>query len=67
MALNIEHAGDDRLARELGAETGECITTAVTVAVRERLEACATPCRASDAARSLRSSTTWVSQLSTGP
>jgi antitoxin VapB len=38
MALNIKDDGADRLARELAAETGESITTAVTIAVRERLE-----------------------------
>ena len=38
MALNIKDEGADRLARELAAETGESITVAVTVAVRERLE-----------------------------
>ncbi len=38
MALNIKDQKADRLARELAAETGESITTAVTVAVRERLD-----------------------------
>jgi antitoxin VapB len=38
MALNIKDEAADRLARELAAETGESITTAVTIAVRERLE-----------------------------
>jgi antitoxin VapB len=38
MALNIKDDHTDRLVRELAAETGETITTAVTVAVRERLE-----------------------------
>jgi antitoxin VapB len=38
MALNIKDDGADRLVRELAAETGESITTAVTVAARERLE-----------------------------
>jgi len=38
MALNIKDEQADRLARELAAETGESITTAVTVAVRERLD-----------------------------
>ena len=38
MALNIKDDAADRLARELAAETGESITAAVTVAVRERLE-----------------------------
>jgi antitoxin VapB len=38
VALNIKDEAADRLARELAAETGENITTAVTIAVRERLE-----------------------------
>jgi antitoxin VapB len=38
MALNIKDDRADRLARELAAETGESITTAVTIAVTERLE-----------------------------
>jgi antitoxin VapB len=38
MALNIKDDDADQLARELAAETGESITTAVKVAVRERLE-----------------------------
>lgn len=38
MALNIKDPTTDRLVRELAAVTGESITTAVTVAVRERLE-----------------------------
>jgi len=38
MSLNIKDQSADRLVRELAAETGESITTAVTVAARERLE-----------------------------
>jgi len=38
MALNIKDEAADALARELAAETGESITAAVTIAVRERLE-----------------------------
>jgi antitoxin VapB len=38
VALNIKDDGADRLVRELAAETGESLTTAVTVSVRERLE-----------------------------
>jgi antitoxin VapB len=38
VALNIKDEAADRLARELAAETGESITTAVAIAVRERLE-----------------------------
>jgi antitoxin VapB len=38
MALNIKDSTADELVRELASATGESITTAVTVAVRERLE-----------------------------
>jgi antitoxin VapB len=38
MALNIKDPTADRLVRELAETTGESITTAVTIAVRERLE-----------------------------
>jgi antitoxin VapB len=38
MALNIKDDRADRLARELAAETGETITTAITIAVTERLQ-----------------------------
>lgn len=36
--LNIKNAEAHRLAKELAAATGESMTTAVTVALRERLE-----------------------------
>lgn len=39
MALNIKNSETDRLAHELARETGESITEAVTVAIRDRLEA----------------------------
>jgi antitoxin VapB len=38
MALNIKHAEANRLARQLAAMTGETLTQAVVVALRERLE-----------------------------
>lgn len=38
MALNIKNDEAQRLGRELAELTGESITTAVTVAIRERLE-----------------------------
>jgi antitoxin VapB len=38
MALNIKHPHADRLARELAEVTGESLTEAVIVALRERLE-----------------------------
>jgi antitoxin VapB len=38
MALSIKSEEADRLARELAATTGETLTEAVEVALRERLE-----------------------------
>ncbi|MGB8259245.1 MAG: type II toxin-antitoxin system VapB family antitoxin [Terracidiphilus sp.] len=38
MALSIKSADADRLARRLAAVTGESLTVAITVAMRERLE-----------------------------
>ena len=38
MGLNIKNAEAHRLAQELAAMTGESLTTAVTQALRERLE-----------------------------
>jgi antitoxin VapB len=38
MSLNIKNEDTNRLAHELAGLTGESLTTAVTVAVRERLE-----------------------------
>lgn len=38
MALSVKNPEADRLARELTAATGETITDAVVIALRERLE-----------------------------
>lgn len=38
MALNIKNAETVGLVQELAAETGESLTEAITVAVRERLD-----------------------------
>ena len=38
MALNIKNEASVELARELAELTGESVTTAVTIAVRERLD-----------------------------
>ena len=38
MSLNIKNEEAERLVRQLAAATGESVTLAVTVAVRERLE-----------------------------
>jgi antitoxin VapB len=40
MALSTDDPEADRLARALASSTGESLTTAVTVALRERLERC---------------------------
>ncbi len=38
MSLNIKNGDAERLARQLAAATGESVTRAVTIAVRERLD-----------------------------
>ena len=38
MSLNIKNEEAERLVRQLAAATGESVTLAITVAVRERLE-----------------------------
>lgn len=38
MALSLKNPETEQLAKELARKTGESITTAVTVALRERLE-----------------------------
>ena len=38
MSLNIKNVEAEKLARRLAAATGESVTRAVTIAVRERLE-----------------------------
>lgn len=38
MPLNIKDPETDRLARELSSVTGESLTAAIAIAVRERLE-----------------------------
>lgn len=53
MPLNIKDPETDRLVRELSAETGEGLTAAVTVAVRERLERLRGRSRARDLAAEL--------------
>ncbi|HWG73357.1 MAG TPA: type II toxin-antitoxin system VapB family antitoxin [Acidimicrobiales bacterium] len=38
MSLNIKNVEAERMARELAAATGENVTRAITVALRERLD-----------------------------
>lgn len=38
MALSIKNPEAERLARDLARRTGESVTTAVTIALKERLE-----------------------------
>lgn len=45
-ALSIKHDEADRLARALARETGETLTEAVVIALRERLERVRQPSRA---------------------
>ena len=38
MAISIKNPETERLARELTEQTGESLTVAITIAIRERLE-----------------------------
>ena len=38
MAMNIKNLETERLARELAKRTGESLTVAITIALKERLE-----------------------------
>ena len=49
MALNIKDATTDQLARDLARATGESITTATQVALRERLDRVRRSSRSSEA------------------
>ncbi len=54
MSLNIKNAETERLVRRLAAETGESVTSAVTEAVREKLDRLEVMSRAAAAARAAR-------------
>lgn len=54
MALNIKNEETHRLAQALAAETGETLTEAVTVAIRERIESLHRKQRRADVVRSVR-------------
>jgi antitoxin VapB len=62
MAFSIKNEEADRLARDLAATTGESLTDAVTVALRERLDRQQARGRA-DVARLLRRLSDEVSAL----
>jgi antitoxin VapB len=53
MSLNIKNAETERLTHQLAELTGESLTTAITVAVEERLERLRAPQRAGVAERLL--------------
>ncbi|MDE3074227.1 MAG: type II toxin-antitoxin system VapB family antitoxin [Chloroflexota bacterium] len=52
--MNIKNSETQRLARELAAATGETVTRAVTVAVRERLDRLQHEDESASAARAAR-------------
>lgn len=54
MALNIKNAEAEELARRLAAATGESVTRAVTIAVRERLDRMQGQVAAGEAERAAR-------------
>ena len=54
MSLNIKNAEAERLAKELAATTGDSVTHAVAVALRERLDRLQQQDRAAASQRSAR-------------
>ena len=63
MALNIKNEETNRLVQELAALTGESFTTAITVAVQERLGRLEQPDRAERAGRLLAIGTECAARL----
>lgn len=63
MALNIKNAEADRLAHELAEETGETLTEAVTVAVRERLASLRRRSRRAEVHQAVREIQAFIASL----
>jgi len=63
MALNIKNEETHRLAKALAEETGETLTEAVTVAVRERLESLYRKHRRQEVVRSVQQIQAFVQSL----
>lgn len=63
MALNIKSDETHRLAQTLARETGETLTEAVTVAVRERLESLHRKRRRAEVVRSIQDIQDFVREL----
>ena len=65
MALSIKHDEADRLARALARETGETLTEAVVIALRERLARVRHPSRAKRRLSRLRALQARLARLPT--
>jgi len=63
MALNIKNEETHRLVQALAEETGETLTEAVTVAVRERLESLHRKHRRREVVQSVREIQEFVKRL----
>jgi len=63
MALNIKNEEAHRLAKALAEETGETLTEAVTVALRERLESLHRKHRRQEVVRSVQQIQAFVKGL----
>jgi antitoxin VapB len=63
MALNIKNDETHRLVQALAEETGETLTEAVTVAVRERLESLQRKRRRREVVQSVREIQEFVQRL----
>jgi antitoxin VapB len=65
VALSIKHDEADRLARALARETGETLTEAVVIALRERLDRVRHPSRAKRRLARLRALQARLAKLPT--
>jgi antitoxin VapB len=66
-SLNIKNAETHKLAQALARETGESLTTAVTTAIRERLEAVRRRRKSKATLAAIRAISARVAALDKGP
>jgi antitoxin VapB len=67
MSLNIKNPETYELARQLARETGESLTTAVTEALRERLEAIRRRRKSEATLKEVRAISARIAALDKGP
>ncbi|MGB7026778.1 MAG: type II toxin-antitoxin system VapB family antitoxin [Candidatus Acidiferrum sp.] len=66
-SLNIKNSETHKLAQALARETGESLTTAVTTAIRERLEAISRKRKSKATLAAIRAISARITALDKGP